>query len=39
MSYKIYKHLTSTNFGGITQRINYAKKDNKKKKTLKLRKK
>jgi hypothetical protein len=39
MSYKIYKHLTSTNFRGITEKINYAKKDNKKKKTSKFRKK
>ena len=30
MSYKIYKHLTSTNFRGITEKINHAKKDTKK---------
>ena len=39
MSYKIYKHLTSTNFRGITEKINHAKKNTKKKKTSKFRKK
>ena len=38
MSYKIYKHLISTNFNGIIEKIKHAQKDTKKKKTSKLRK-
>ena len=39
MSYKIYTHLTSTNFNKIAEKIKNAQKDPKKKKAPKFRKK